>query len=312
MTLASRKRLLSIALTFGATRCINGDETNTQGCSLCPGGEDVGFPKKTIPTTNEKCEDNNYLDVAPDSDECQDFQRSAAWCGCPGVTQGCSLCPGGESSPTPKLPSPLFPDMSCLDYEFASSQLTSEECPSLFERAGNFDVSAYCSCEGTSKPSLCELCPGGEIVNPEDESIIPGTNCEDANNILHYFTDKSLCLEFRGLLLFDDACKCNGSTDYPTKSPTLAPTIQTPSPTPAPTAAPRPTDGDSKPSASGPTNSGDDSTKLSKKEKKSKTKDSRKKSKLSTKRFTKSDWKDRKQYGASHQKLRGDKHEYLK
>ena len=53
----------------------------------------------------------------------------------------------------------------------ASSQLTSEECPSLFERAGTFDISAYCSCEGTSKPSLCELCPGGEIVNPEDESI---------------------------------------------------------------------------------------------------------------------------------------------
>lgn len=287
MSPSSKMRVLSIVITLSATWIVDGNDM----CSVCSTGEDVGFPKKKIPSIG-KCEDAPKFPA--DSEECETFQKAAAWCGCPGVVQECFLCPDGESSPTPKAEALLFPGKTCLDYEFDASVLTSEECSSNPDLNKNFDLPAFCSCENTSPPRLCELCPGGEVANKNDDSIVPGIKCKDADDILHFFSEKSLCLEYRGIFLFADSCTCKGSSHYPTMEPSMAPTIATPSPSTEPSSTPSlsPEGG---------------STMTSKKQKKSR-RDSEKKFSSKKQSLPKSDWKNRKRYGPNHQKLKEDRY----
>jgi hypothetical protein len=215
-------------ISFGIA-VTNGQEI---GCPLCPDFSEVGSPDKLIPTTGETCEDIELVPIPEESDDCEEHQRGAAWCGCPDISQECHLCPGMEPSPTPDLEAPLT-GLTCLDYEYLSSKLTDEECPSLPELSGNFDISAYCSCPGTEPPGLCEMCPGGSFVDPDEPiGIIEGMTCKDVDEqLLQYFTNELICLDFRRLLL-QTACECTGApSSAPSASPTDEPTLR-PSSTP--------------------------------------------------------------------------------
>ncbi|CAJ1961847.1 unnamed protein product [Cylindrotheca closterium] len=235
-----------LSILFLAITLYSGSVSAQDTCSLCPFGENPGFPDKIIPGRGRTCDESSFLNIPEDSEECSQFRKTASWCGCPSAPQECFLCEKGDSSPTPDLRSPLFPDTSCLDYEFLASQLSAEECPSLQQRAGSFDVSSFCSCEATEAPKVCELCPNGVLVNPTGKSVVPGYTCEEVDQgLLQFFSEQSLCMEFRQVLLANNLCECVGSTDYPTAAPTIEPTG---APTKGPkTKQPQPTDAPSDP-----------------------------------------------------------------
>jgi hypothetical protein len=104
---------------------------------------------------------STYLHYLYVPGQCQDtlLQRSAAWCGCHGYEEDCTLCGNGHR-PTfldDRIES-VYYGWSCATFEYVASFFNEQECTTLATTILEFDAAAYCGCPGSIPPTVCQLC----------------------------------------------------------------------------------------------------------------------------------------------------------
>lgn len=177
-------------------------------CTLCPDGR-VNIMASLIVVPNfEPLEqdmtcanipwDGSFLESLFETGTCDDtmLRRSAAWCGCSGVSRQCSLCPNGERPPNPSLIDPVYYGWDCDTFDYVSSFFSTEECSGLVDTIFEFDAPSYCGCADAPIPNICHLCPDGQVLlNPhlllEDEE--KQFTCRDLALSTRYIPDIEPC-----------------------------------------------------------------------------------------------------------------------
>jgi len=146
------------ATTAASTSGQLGDEDEDGGggggasvCTLCPGGETVGFPDKRIeyPGFNSSsCQEIDAMARSSDltSPRCSSVRFVSGICGCPPVQPACVFC-GGRDVPKPEyvvqtIQKAGFPPMSCEDMGLFTTQLNPGPACAYFHAAVGF----YCGC----------------------------------------------------------------------------------------------------------------------------------------------------------------------
>ena len=147
-------------------------------CTLCPDGRSFiggSVVPNFEPTSGDRsCADLNadesFLDYLFESGTCDDtlLRRSAAWCGCPGVSRQCSLCSNGQRPPNPGLIDPVYYGWDCDTFDFVSSYFSEDECGGLVDGILEFDAPSFCGCADAPIPNVCDLCPSGQIIAKPD------------------------------------------------------------------------------------------------------------------------------------------------
>jgi hypothetical protein len=221
----------SRALPAGTPECSSSQLENFQSaccdrsprgfCTLCPDGSsfDAGRivpsldPKAGDLTCSDLNGDDGYLDYLFQPGICFDtfLQRSAAWCGCPGVERQCTLCPDGSRPPKPDIVDPVYYNWSCDAFDFVSSYFSAEECSTVATDIFEFDAAAFCECPDVPIPMVCDLCPDGqEVVNP-DQKLGSGTfTCRELALSTWYIPSSEPCARvltgYRDKGFVDECC----------------------------------------------------------------------------------------------------------
>jgi hypothetical protein len=188
-------------------------------CDICPDGSDFerGNEVDVGDATNPTCAQLELLPFAlvgvSEPGTCEDtlLRRSAVYCGCPNVQQDCSLCPGGSEVGNSRREDKWFSENDCGGNQYLFSTFTAEECtssPALF----GVDLAAFCLCPDYPPPEVvCELCPGGEVENPDfvyDGSSTDAT-CGQLEKFAAFTTRTDLCDSI--LAPAKEGCKCRNS-----------------------------------------------------------------------------------------------------
>jgi hypothetical protein len=202
-------------------------------CTLCPDGA-LYIGSKVVPNINPSdgdisCADLNanqaFLDYIFEAGTCSDtlLQRSAAWCGCPGVPRQCSLCPNGERPPNPRLIDPVYYGWDCDHFDFVSSYFSRDECTGLVADIFEFDAPSFCGCLNSPIPDVCNLCPDGQPLTNVDQPLGSGGKftCRELALSMKYIPAVEPCarvLETYRDNGFVDTC-CGGSASNTPSKP---------------------------------------------------------------------------------------------
>jgi hypothetical protein len=197
------------------------EEAPSDLCTICPDG--AFFRANTVvpnfdPEENDlTCADINtdttFLDFISEPGSCSDtlLQRSAAWCGCPGVSRECSLCPDGSRPPLQERVDKVYYGWNCAAFDFVSSYFKSDECVDLAENVFEFDAASFCGCPDSPKPEICDLCPDGqELINAQSELGSGAFTCEELHVSIGFIPSIDPCVRvmtsFRELGYVDQCC----------------------------------------------------------------------------------------------------------
>jgi hypothetical protein len=196
-------------------------------CTICPDG--AFFKANTVvpnfdPEGNDlTCADINaddsFLDFLFEAGSCDDtlLQRSAAWCGCPGVSRECSLCPDGSRPPQQERVDKVYYGWNCAAFDFVSTYFKSDECVNLAESVFEFDAASFCGCPDSPKPDICEFCPDGqELINAGIELGSGAFTCEDIHLSTGFIPSIDPCVRvltsYRELGYVDQCCGVPGKS----------------------------------------------------------------------------------------------------
>jgi hypothetical protein len=203
------------------------EEAPSDLCTICPDG--AFFRANTVvpnfdPEENDlTCADINtdttFLDFISEPGSCSDtlLQRSAAWCGCPGVSRECSLCPDGSRPPLQERVDKVYYGWNCAAFDFVSSYFKSDECVDLAENVFEFDAASFCGCPDSPKPEICDLCPDGqELINAQSELGSGAFTCEELHVSIGFIPSIDPCVRvmtsFRELGYVDQCCGVRGES----------------------------------------------------------------------------------------------------
>lgn len=155
------------------------------GCSLCPNGESITLPDKTISIPGlpfiQTCGELEPLLPFATEAQCGLLQSVGTLCGCPIQDGACRLCPGG-SLENPELEMPfldfLFDGLvpTCEVFEaYLHTFLATED---ICLGGGSF-LSGYCGCSTVvydTSATKCATCPmaGDFVPDPARNVSIPG------------------------------------------------------------------------------------------------------------------------------------------
>merc|ERR1719410_552406 len=81
------------------------------------------------------------------------LQRTSHYCGCPGVSHECFLCPDGSPPGNPDRGEAWATNANCRGLEFLMSAFRGDEC-STYKEVFGVDFAAFCVCPGVEEPPL--------------------------------------------------------------------------------------------------------------------------------------------------------------
>ena len=191
-------------------------------CTICPDGSDHER-QNVIPlgtgARDPTCAEGQFranLFLAPfEIGNCEDTfaRRSAHYCGCPGVTQDCTLCPDGAAPLKTDDEIAFAFNNNCNGVQYLYSLFSSQDCVDVPLTYG-FDGAAFCRCPNYSAQEdfECSLCGEGKVV-PDRSKIWTGSNiewtCGQAEDNAKYFNRQSSCDDL--LATAREECGCVSS-----------------------------------------------------------------------------------------------------
>jgi hypothetical protein len=195
-------------------------------CDVCPDGAD--FERENLVLQGNVQEQTcGQLELNPTElvglylpGVCEDtlLRRSAHYCGCPNVEQECFLCPNESDVGSPRREDKWISNRSCEGNQYLFSIFKAEECSPEEFNAGfdGVDLAGFCLCpDSPPREIMCELCPGGAVINPTfeyDESNTDAT-CGQLEQFAMFITRTDTCESV--LAPAKEGCKCpnSGSAD---------------------------------------------------------------------------------------------------
>ena len=200
-------------------------------CNLCSSstGETPGSSPRNLqdvtPIFETSCDDlDTYLRFLPSelcqSERVQAMQLADAFCGCPGATQSCYMCPDGTNNlQFPDRNIPFYdPSNGLTKPQFNSCQEVADQAFFLSEGESCQQIqeySDYCGCSSSTvaPTNACSFCPNGGT--PVDSTrMIPalGMTCSELDLFVSYLSDdqcsRGAAYQYQ---LFDYFCGCPNS-----------------------------------------------------------------------------------------------------
>jgi len=172
-------------------------------------------------------------------------ERFPAFCGCPGVTPACTICPWGMAAPDPSRFIPLL-GMTCGQVNDFLTLRNTDQCADAIA-SFSINVAGFCGCIPTEasldRDDGCAFCPEGQVVSsesqmPNEVSVSSGTHgtnslpCRELSELAPYVVKPDLCRTVQ--LSIPECC---GPPASETPRPTLG-AITAPQPTPQNTETP--------------------------------------------------------------------------
>lgn len=195
-------------------------------CDICPDGSPIERSNRVPlgfaydPTCAEIQYRPSTLVGLFEAGTCEDtfLRRGAHYCGCPGETQECFLCPDGAEPGNPNRQEGLVFNSNCRGIMYTFSVFKEDECTDVTQLFG-FDAAAFCECPNYEPQTdyVCSLCDEGErVANPNNvwttASDTIQLTCAQAEEFAQYFTRKGSCTD--RLAPAREACCVSGALSF--------------------------------------------------------------------------------------------------
>jgi hypothetical protein len=198
-------------------------------CPICPDGSAAPGLTNKVPIGDfadpPTCEEIQYrkeslIGVFEDGVCSETFlQRGSFYCDCPGVEQGCWLCPDKGEPGNPDRGDAWATNSNCRGLQYLFSVFSADECADVSSTFG-VDLAAFCECGGVNETAdpdayTCSLCEnGGTVKDPSfiytNETDVYERTCGQAQDYSAYITTTYGCRDL--LARAREKCECTGGS----------------------------------------------------------------------------------------------------